>query len=377
MTLGLAGGLRNFRKLFYVFWEDLVLHGYECNHWVANSCTTTRYGWLFQDSQSSQRTLWSAVIKSPNFPTRSAWLSVRFLQWALVILVLLQTSQFRSFGKWKTVIARYHFYRRFLMKRFTRDACGCFTWGRSFFGHEIVSEFFQQFWQVMQRGSRALSMSSLLLFSVSVESCSWSSRARLRVLRLRVVAGPGVESASSESCDTDVEDVLVDELGGPAGNPGTMIGKLFFRVALDFLSFLTRCGFWPQVTSQEYPWPSQGFPSDRTAGVSSRICTVPKKCNNLLLGFWTLEHIPVQHSSGLACWACAVMLQNLQQIIFPLVSLKMALVDTKHPIARRMSLCPFLAAWEYFWPFLPRLCGRIVLVSWVFASSDLSSNLGT
>ena len=34
-----------------------------------------------------------------------------------------------------TVLARHHFYRRFLMKRFTTDACGSCTWCRSFFVH--------------------------------------------------------------------------------------------------------------------------------------------------------------------------------------------------------------------------------------------------
>ena len=32
-------------------------------HWVAKSCSTTAYQWLFRDSQHSLRTLWSAVIK--------------------------------------------------------------------------------------------------------------------------------------------------------------------------------------------------------------------------------------------------------------------------------------------------------------------------
>ena len=35
-----------------------------------------------------------------------------------------------------------------------------------------------------------------------------------------------------------------------------------------------RHGFWPLVHSYEYPWSSQSFPSDNTAGVSSRIFTV-------------------------------------------------------------------------------------------------------
>ena len=46
------------------------------------------------------RTSWSADIKSPNFSARSRTSPVRFLQGALVIWVLKQTSQFRSLIKW-------------------------------------------------------------------------------------------------------------------------------------------------------------------------------------------------------------------------------------------------------------------------------------
>ena len=41
------------------------------------------------------------------------------------------------------------------------------------------------------------------------------------------------------------------------------------------------CGFWPLVHSWEYPWSSQSFPSERTAGVSSRSFTVTNKSNSL------------------------------------------------------------------------------------------------
>ena len=52
----------------FVFPEKfLFLHGYAWIHWVAKSCTTTAYRWLFRDWQPSLRTLWSAVIKSPKF----------------------------------------------------------------------------------------------------------------------------------------------------------------------------------------------------------------------------------------------------------------------------------------------------------------------
>ena len=99
MTLGFLSGSRNFCKLLWVSCEVLVLHGYAWIHWVAKSCTTTAYRWLFRDSQLSLRTLWSAAIKSPNFSARGTAPPLRLLHGALVILVLLQISQFRSFGK--------------------------------------------------------------------------------------------------------------------------------------------------------------------------------------------------------------------------------------------------------------------------------------
>ena len=63
--------------------------------------------------------------------------------------------------------------------------------------------------------------SFLFLFVVSLESRNWSPSAGLRLLLLRVVAEHGVESSRIESCDTDVEDVLVDELKGPVDKLGT------------------------------------------------------------------------------------------------------------------------------------------------------------
>ena len=50
--------------------------------------------------QPSLRTLWSAVIKSPKFSARGTAPPMRLLYKALVILVLWQISQIRSFGMW-------------------------------------------------------------------------------------------------------------------------------------------------------------------------------------------------------------------------------------------------------------------------------------
>ena len=38
------------------------------------------------------------------------------------------------------------------------------------------------------------------------------------------LAEHGIEPSVVESCDTGVEDVLVDDLGGPVDNPGTTMG---------------------------------------------------------------------------------------------------------------------------------------------------------
>ena len=98
--LALLVGSKNFCKLLSVFCEVFVLHGYDWIHWAAKSCTTTASRWLFRDSHSSLSILWSAVIKSRKFSARGMASPVRFLQGTLVMSVLWQILQFRSFGKW-------------------------------------------------------------------------------------------------------------------------------------------------------------------------------------------------------------------------------------------------------------------------------------
>ena len=70
---------------------------------MARSCTTTAYGWLSLDSPPSLKTLWSAVIKSPNFSARSRVSPMRLLQEDFVIRFSSKRRNFlqiRSFGKW-------------------------------------------------------------------------------------------------------------------------------------------------------------------------------------------------------------------------------------------------------------------------------------
>ena len=81
------------------------------------------------------------------------------------------------------------------------------------------------------------------------------------------------------------------------------------------------------------------FPSDRTAGVYSKICTGTNKSKSstytvassvvcpsplavrtVVGSFWILERFPVPVSSDLSCSECALRLRNLPQFVFHLVS---------------------------------------------------------
>ena len=78
-----------------------------------------------------------------------------------------------------------------------------------------------------------------------------------------------------ESCDKD------DGEEGEGAVPRTTNGTQFYILQSSLLPFLMRCGFWPQIQWYVYPWSSQSFPKERTAGVSSRSITVTNKSNCL------------------------------------------------------------------------------------------------
>ena len=76
-----------------------------------------------------------------------------------------------------------------------------------------------------------------------------------------------------------VVNVEVNELEEVADKPGNMTSVLHcIRIPL-----LMRCDFWPLIHSYEYPCSSQSFPSDKTAGVSSRNFIVKNTPNSLTL----------------------------------------------------------------------------------------------
>ena len=59
--------VRRFQEFLTSLVKIFILHGKIWIHWAARSCTTTACRWMSLDSHPSLRTLWSAIIKSPNF----------------------------------------------------------------------------------------------------------------------------------------------------------------------------------------------------------------------------------------------------------------------------------------------------------------------
>ena len=101
MTFGFPVDSKNFCKLPCVSWEVFVLHGYDCVHCVVKSCTTIAYRWLFRDSHPfTENFVIGCNQINKNNSVLGTTVPVRFLQEALVILVVRHISQFRSFGKW-------------------------------------------------------------------------------------------------------------------------------------------------------------------------------------------------------------------------------------------------------------------------------------
>ena len=78
-----------------------------------------------------------------------------------------------------------------------------------------------------------------------------------------------------------VVDVEVDELEEAVDKPRTTTGTKFSVLHCIQVPFKIRCGFGPLIHSYEFPCSSQSFPSDKTAGVSSRTFIVKNISNSL------------------------------------------------------------------------------------------------
>ena len=179
MALGFLSSSRNFCKLLWVSCEVLVLHGYAWIHWVAGSCTTTAYRWLFRDSQPSLRTLWSAVIKSPKFLHE---VRLRQCVFCTEPLWFWSCGRSRNFGLSESeckhcAYPNLHFSQAQAIKMIHERTCVWVSVFRNSVIHKMFSEFLQIFWYFgMARVSPFLIGSSFLFgfgFLVGlVNSCS-------------------------------------------------------------------------------------------------------------------------------------------------------------------------------------------------------------
>ena len=105
MTLGFLSGSKNFCKLLCLSWEVFVLHRYDCIHWVAKSCTTTTYRWLFRDSQHSLRTFVICCNEITKiFCTKYGSANASSARGPCDFCPLTDISQFRSLEKWEKTL---------------------------------------------------------------------------------------------------------------------------------------------------------------------------------------------------------------------------------------------------------------------------------
>ena len=227
------------------------------------------------DPHPSLRTLWSAVIMSPNFSARGKASPVRLLQEAFVLLVLKQTSQFRSFRKWMKILCFLDFVATFVECSESESWEMCAGACTSVEIRLSVKSSDQNGMSANGSFSSFLSLlkdscSSLLVASSSLRSNTESED------ELAADLFPDAWSASGldDSCGGDVGDELLPEL---TDNPGTTRGTKLSVLQIIFFSFLVNRGSWPLTHSWEYPWSLQSLPSDRTAGVTSSSCTVTNR----------------------------------------------------------------------------------------------------
>ena len=158
---------------------------------------------------------------------------------------------------------------------FARTVCGC----RQSCVFQIFSEILQPHRKICQRVVRIFLVIPLFILVLDFWDCTSlldaSSSTSLLHWTWRWTWSRSHQFPGCLFClYGDVEDELLPRL---VDNPGTTRGtKLSVSQIILFPSLVNR-GFWPLTHSWEYPWSSQSLPSDRTAGVSSRNCTVTNR----------------------------------------------------------------------------------------------------
>ena len=242
MTLGFLFGSKYFFKLFSVSWEVFIFTWVGLDPLRSQVCTTTAYRWLCRDSHPSPRTLWSAVSKSPKISALGTTVPVRLLHESLVIFVLQQISQFRSFGKW------------------VKKKCCVYSVPLLLAGSQVIHEknwkcfdvlehFHQPVhaWTPVANLAHLANHHSVILrrhflceFSTSADLCKGSPRANDSSFVLSFLLVAGISVSVTVSCDEDVGNSLISQVR-------RMVHDLMRRNELIVLPFLMRCGFWPLV----------------------------------------------------------------------------------------------------------------------------------
>ena len=120
---------------------------------------------------------------------------------------------------------------------------------------------------------RTLSLSFFPIFAGSCDGLLHTVALELSLL---------VDAECSASCNTDDGDAGVDELQELLEKPGTTIGKKFAVFALYSSAIFDDLWLLASGPLEGIPVVLQSFPSERTAGVSSRSFTVTKKSNSLI-----------------------------------------------------------------------------------------------
>ena len=222
--------------------------------------------------------------------------------WALVILVRLQISQFRSLGKWVWTLCLPKSSRLFAVgskeasfdelaweppcngisssTKISLNSCSHSGISESPHGfpRSIGGFLLIWFWDFVDldffSGFPDLSSTNSDTGTGEMSLSGASSLSRTEISS--TVGEKGEDEEDEEvwlSCfmgvfevDEDAEEEL--------DKPGTTIGTKFSVMQIIRIPSFMRCGFWPLIHSWEYPFLSQSFPSDNTAGVLSRTVKV-------------------------------------------------------------------------------------------------------
>ena len=423
MTLGFLSGSRNFCKLLCVSCEVFVLHGYVWIHWVARSCTTTAYRWLFRDSQLSLRTLWSShqifCTKYGSTMASSARGPCHFCPLAdLAILV------FREVLRKNKVFAQiWTSPRRGLWRRFMWRTDVWVSAFKNSVIHEIFSEFLQPFREI---GIQRVTPFHIMVFCFCLVwnffvglgngGSPRSVRSTCELDRYCMESIPP-RSLLKSHCRFDTIVVgEVDELEEDVG----MITLLFLKVSLMLKNEnwrkhlltsleprLERSSPCYIVFRNRFEWDvvfdrwsidmnvrfhRKAFRGTTLLAVFSRTFIVKNMSNSLtctiasscvctsplavltVVGLHDSSKCPFQLSQVLFCWSCALMHGSPRQTLFPQVSTLMQ-AGTHFPETRRMLLFHVLSIWTHIFGQLPRcFAGHLALAT--LSSWDRSSNFG-